>query len=84
LRRDDLESTTKSFVATVVLQIVGEDRLNLHDTVQHWLRGLYLARPPITIEQLPTTRAASHQTSGFPAAPLQVPSGVTTTATAPE
>src|SRR6476619_6303691 len=47
-----IESTTKTFVATVVLQLVGEGRLNLHDTVQHWLRGLYPARPPITIEQL--------------------------------
>jgi D-alanyl-D-alanine carboxypeptidase len=47
-----IESTTKTFVATAVLQLVGERRLNLHDTVQHWLRGLYPARPPITIRQL--------------------------------
>jgi D-alanyl-D-alanine carboxypeptidase len=47
-----IESTTKTFVATVVMQLVGEGRLNLHDTVRHWLRGLYPARPPITIEQL--------------------------------
>src|SRR5436309_10949650 len=29
-----IESTTKTFVATVVFQLVGEGRLNLHDTVQ--------------------------------------------------
>jgi D-alanyl-D-alanine carboxypeptidase len=47
-----IESTTKTFVATVVLQLVGERRLGLHDTVQHWLRGLYPAHPRITIRQL--------------------------------
>jgi D-alanyl-D-alanine carboxypeptidase len=47
-----IESTTKTFVATVVMQLVGEGRLNLHDTVQHWLRGLYPAHPRITIRQL--------------------------------
>jgi D-alanyl-D-alanine carboxypeptidase len=47
-----IESTTKTFVATVVLQFVGEGRLNLHDTVQQWLPGLFRARPRITIEQL--------------------------------
>jgi D-alanyl-D-alanine carboxypeptidase len=33
-------STTKTFVATVVLQIVGEGRLVLTDTVAHWLPGV--------------------------------------------
>jgi D-alanyl-D-alanine carboxypeptidase len=47
-----IESTTKTFVATVVLQLVGERRLDLHDTVQHWLPGLFPARPPITVRQL--------------------------------
>ena len=47
-----IESTTKTFVATVVLQLVGEGRMTLHDTVQHWLPGLFPARPPITIRQL--------------------------------
>ncbi|MFD7103367.1 serine hydrolase domain-containing protein [Streptomyces celluloflavus] len=32
-------STTKSFVATVVLQLVGEGRLSLDDTVDSWLPG---------------------------------------------
>ncbi|MEZ0113969.1 D-alanyl-D-alanine carboxypeptidase [Catenulispora sp. EB89] len=33
-------SATKSFVATVVLQLVGEGRLSLSDTVGHWLPGV--------------------------------------------
>ncbi|MGW7520772.1 serine hydrolase domain-containing protein [Streptomyces sp. NPDC054796] len=35
-----IASTTKTFVATVVLQLVGEDRLSLDDTVEHWLPGV--------------------------------------------
>jgi len=33
-------SATKPFVATVVLQLVGEHRLSLSDTVAHWLPGV--------------------------------------------
>jgi D-alanyl-D-alanine carboxypeptidase len=33
-------SATKTFVATVVLQLVGEHRLSLSDTVAHWLPGV--------------------------------------------
>lgn len=33
-------SVTKTFVATVVLQLVGEGRLSLDDTVEHWLPGV--------------------------------------------
>ncbi|GLX09082.1 serine hydrolase domain-containing protein [Microbispora sp. NBRC 16548] len=33
-------STTKTFVATVVLQLVAEGRLRLDDTVERWLPGL--------------------------------------------
>jgi D-alanyl-D-alanine carboxypeptidase len=47
-----IESTTKTFVATVVLQLDGERRLDLHDTVQQWLPGLFPAHPRITIRQL--------------------------------
>jgi D-alanyl-D-alanine carboxypeptidase len=47
-----IESTTKTFVATVVLQLVGEGRLALHATVHQWLPGLFPARPRITIRQL--------------------------------
>jgi D-alanyl-D-alanine carboxypeptidase len=54
-RPDDrfaIESTTKTFVATVVLQLVGEKRLTLRDPVQRRLPGLLPRRPRITIEQL--------------------------------
>src|SRR5262249_22670208 len=47
-----IESTTKTFVATVVLQLAGEGRLALDDTVQHRLPRVSPARPPITIRQL--------------------------------
>lgn len=33
-------STTKTFVATVLLQLAGEERLSLDDTVDTWLPGL--------------------------------------------
>lgn len=33
-------SATKAFTATVVLQLVGEHRLSLDDTVDHWLPGV--------------------------------------------
>lgn len=33
-------STTKTFVATVALQLVGEKKLSLEDTVEKWLPGL--------------------------------------------
>ena len=33
-------SATKTFVATVALQLVGQGRLSLDDTVEHWLPGV--------------------------------------------
>lgn len=33
-------SATKTFTATVVLQLVGEGRISLDDTVEHWLPGV--------------------------------------------
>ncbi|MBW5421151.1 serine hydrolase [Streptomyces sp. BG9H] len=33
-------SNTKTFVSTVVLQLVGEGRIRLDDTVDHWLPGV--------------------------------------------
>ncbi|MFC6020228.1 serine hydrolase domain-containing protein [Plantactinospora solaniradicis] len=35
-----IASTAKTFVATTVLQLVGEGRLSLDDTVERWLPGL--------------------------------------------
>ncbi len=45
-------STTKTFVATVALQLVAEGRLRLTDTVERWLPGLVPGGDRITLEQL--------------------------------
>ncbi|MBP3970219.1 beta-lactamase family protein [Bacillus sp. WL1] len=49
-------STTKTFVATVVLQLAGEKKLSLDDTVEKWLPGLIKGEgydgSKITIRQL--------------------------------
>jgi D-alanyl-D-alanine carboxypeptidase len=56
-------STTKTFTATVVLQLVGENVLSLEDTVEKWLPGLLQGNNydgnSITIKQL------LQQTSGI-------------------
>ncbi len=45
-------SITKPFVATVILQLVGEGRLSLSDTVERWLPGVLPYGDQITIRQL--------------------------------
>src|SRR6266545_7981672 len=50
--RFHIQSTTKTFVATVVLQLVGERRLSLQDTVGDVLPGVLRAVRPITVRQL--------------------------------
>lgn len=45
-------SVTKSFTATVVLQLVGEGRLSLDDSVERWLPGLVAESDDITIRHL--------------------------------
>jgi D-alanyl-D-alanine carboxypeptidase len=45
-------SLTKTFVATVVLQLVGEGRLALDDTVERWLPGLFPDGDAISVYQL--------------------------------
>ena len=45
-------SITKSFVSTVVLQLVGEGRLNLDDSVERWLPGLLPNGAGITVREL--------------------------------
>lgn len=47
-----IASLTKSYVATVALQLVGEGRLRLSDTVERWLPGLVPGAGTITIRQL--------------------------------
>jgi D-alanyl-D-alanine carboxypeptidase len=53
-------SVTKSFVATVVLQLVGEGKLSLDDSIEHWLPGLVPNGGMITVRQL-----LSHQSGLF-------------------
>lgn len=45
-------SITKSFIATVTLQLVEQGRLGLTDTVQRWLPGLLPRGGEITVRQL--------------------------------
>ena len=45
-------SVTKTFVATVVLQLVAEHRLSLSDTVGRWLPGLVPGGGNITVQEL--------------------------------
>ncbi|HXM56060.1 MAG TPA: serine hydrolase domain-containing protein [Candidatus Dormibacteraeota bacterium] len=45
-------SITKSFVSTVVLQLVGEGRLGLDDGVDRWLPGLIPNGAAITVREL--------------------------------
>jgi D-alanyl-D-alanine carboxypeptidase len=45
-------SVTKTFVATVALQLVGEGRLALGDTVERWLPGLVPNGNNITVREL--------------------------------
>jgi D-alanyl-D-alanine carboxypeptidase len=45
-------SMTKAFVSTVVLQLAGERRLSLDDTVERWLPGVVPGGDAITVRQL--------------------------------
>jgi D-alanyl-D-alanine carboxypeptidase len=47
-------SVTKTFVATVVLQLAGEGRLSLNDSVERWLPGEVPNGGAITVRQLLT------------------------------
>jgi len=53
-------SVTKTFVATVILQLVGEGKLKLDDTVEQLLPGKVRGGANITVRQL------LHQTTGLP------------------
>jgi D-alanyl-D-alanine carboxypeptidase len=53
-------SVTKPFVATVVLQLVGEGKLSLSDTVERWLPGILPYGDQVTLRQL------LNHTSGVP------------------
>ena len=45
-------SVTKSFVATVVMQLIGDRRVGLDDPVERWLPGTIVAGDRITVRQL--------------------------------
>ncbi|MDX2933184.1 serine hydrolase domain-containing protein [Streptomyces ipomoeae] len=57
-------STTKTYVATVVLQLVGERRLSLDDTVERWLPGV--VRGNGNDGRRVTVRQLLQHTSGLP------------------
>jgi D-alanyl-D-alanine carboxypeptidase len=61
--RVHIASITKTFVATVVLQLAAERRLSLNDSVQRWLPGVISGHgyDPAQI----TIRELLHQTSGI-------------------
>ncbi|WP_328471541.1 serine hydrolase domain-containing protein [Streptomyces sp. NBC_00448] len=65
-------SATKTFTATVVLQLVGEGRISLDDTVEHWLPGVVRGDgrdgSRITVRQL------LQHTSGIPEVEGDIPS----------
>jgi D-alanyl-D-alanine carboxypeptidase len=45
-------SNTKTFAATVALQLVGEHKLSLSDTVEHWLPGILPYGDRVNVRQL--------------------------------
>jgi D-alanyl-D-alanine carboxypeptidase len=59
-RRFAIASTTKTFVATVILQLAAEGRLSLDDRVKRWLPGLLPDGRTIRVRQL------LNHTSGLP------------------
>ncbi|WP_084337736.1 serine hydrolase domain-containing protein [Actinomadura oligospora] len=62
--RTRIGSITKSFTATVVLQLAAEHRLSLDDTVDRWLPGL--VRTPRYDGRRVTIRSLLQHTSGLP------------------
>lgn len=64
-------SATKTFTATVVLQLVGEGRMSLDDTVEHWLPGVVRGHgnkgSQVTVRQL------LQHTSGIPDVQADIP-----------
>jgi D-alanyl-D-alanine carboxypeptidase len=58
---------TKSFTATVVLQLVGEEKLALGDTVEQWLPGFISNGDAISIRQLLNHTSGIYDYSADPA-----------------
>ena len=66
--RFGIESVTKTFVAAVALQLVGEGRLSLDDTVERWLPRRLRNGSRITIREL-----LNHTSGLAPAMPTEFP-----------
>ncbi|MFD7862388.1 serine hydrolase domain-containing protein [Streptomyces sp. NPDC057682] len=64
-------SVTKTFTATVILQLVGEGRIALDDTVEHWLPGAVHGNG--NDGRLITVRQLLQHTSGVPDALPDIP-----------
>jgi D-alanyl-D-alanine carboxypeptidase len=67
-----IASTTKAFVATVMLQLVGEGRVSLDDSVERWLPGVVSGNGndggDVTVRQLLNhTSGLFNYTADFPA-----------------
>jgi D-alanyl-D-alanine carboxypeptidase len=71
--RSRIGGVTKSFTATVVLQLVGERKLKLGDTVEDWLPGVISNGDAISIRQLLNHTSGIYDYAGDPAvlAPYQ-------------
>ena len=62
-----IASLTKSYTATVVLQLVGEGKLRLNQSVEHWLPGssrTAMASRSTTCSSTPAASSTSRPTSG--------------------
>ncbi|WP_394437221.1 serine hydrolase domain-containing protein [Streptomyces sp. SGAir0957] len=62
-------SATKTFTATVVLQLAGEGRLSLADTVERWLPGVIRTSTHSPDRRRVTVRDLLQHTSGIPDLP---------------
>jgi len=65
--RSRIGGVTKSFTATVVLQLVGERKLKLGDTVEDWLPGVISNGDAISIRQLLNHTSGIYDYAGDPA-----------------
>jgi CubicO group peptidase (beta-lactamase class C family) len=64
-----LNSTGKTWTATLILKLVGEERMRLDDTVSHWLPRLLSYGNQITVEQLLNMTSGMIDTNDFFAKP---------------
>jgi D-alanyl-D-alanine carboxypeptidase len=65
--RTRIGGVTKSFTATVVLQLAGERKLALDDTVERWLRGVISNGEDISIRRLLNHTSGIYDYAGDPA-----------------